>query len=102
MNNIIDLRLSYLQAYKYIHARTDENRVKYFLDTSSLDNSEQIRFGKAMEAPAREKFLEVTNYECVQVGLAIKDKYWMIGSSADGIIRKDGRQGFGISKQNLS
>ena len=60
--------------------------MKYFFETQSKDNVESLKYGRIMEPEARKKFLEVTSYKSLQVGLVVKNKYEFIGVSPDGLI----------------
>ena len=55
-----------------------------------------LRFGREMEAPARELFINVTDFELLEVGLVIKDKHCWLAASPDGIIWSKRRPGHGI------
>ena len=72
----VDLYLSIFlfQGHKFIHARNDENRIKYFKNNGPpLEGIASVDFGNDYEKEARDTFIKVRpNFECLRVGLVIK------------------------------
>ena len=70
----------------------------YTEEPPNLDTVPAVIYGIKGEPLARMCFLHNSNYEHLQVGLVVKNKFSFLGASPDGLIRdKSGRRpGFGI------
>ena len=51
-----------------------------------MENVEALKYGRMMEPEARKKFLQKSDFQSLQVGLIVKNKFEFLGVSPDGLI----------------
>ncbi len=79
------IRVTASQAHKIAFAKSDQTRLKYFLENKSLDGIEAVKYGLNTEPEARRKFQEMNSVDVVECGLVVKlDQPW-IAASPDGL-----------------
>ena len=84
-------RITASKAHKIKNARTNDTRLKYFLEDSSIDHLPDVRYGIEVEETARKFFSEQLGHEVIQLGLCVKhSKPWLACSPDGAFLDKDG------------
>ena len=79
-------RISASKAHKISRAKP-ENRMKYFV--GSLGDHPNLRYGREMEAEAKEKYQEITSRTVYEAGLVIKSCQPWLCASPDGFVKDE-------------